>query len=114
MGAVLPRPPTPSSMTLLRAVLATGSFIPVRLLMLELKCEGRVEHCLPGGDIRGCQSVTVSQCRSVYMVAGELSVGYWGRRSNNTTSQSVLSLHPAPVRTKVGTGGSTTPLHTTD
>ena len=65
MGAVLPRPPTPSSMTLRRPVLATGSFIPVRLLMLELKCEGKVEHCLPGGDIRECHSVTVSQCRSV-------------------------------------------------
>ena len=63
MGAVLPRPPTPSSMTLLLPVLATGSFIPVRLLMLELKCEGKVEHCLlPGGDMRVCD---VSQCHSV-------------------------------------------------
>ena len=83
MGAVLPRPPTPSSMTLLLPVLATGSFIPVRLLMLELKCEGKVEHCLPGGDIR-------VMCRGhcVYMVPGDRSVGYWGRAvSKNTTSQ---------------------------
>ena len=110
MGAVLPRPPTPSSITLLLPVLVTGSFIPVRLLMLELKCEGKVEHCLlPGGDIRMCAVVTMwSQSgHSVYMVPSDRSVGYWGRTvSKNTTHPSgLLSLQPAPVRTKVGTGG---------
>ena len=66
MGAVLPLPATPSSITLRLPLpeLVTGSFIPVRLLMLELKCEGKVEHCLlPGGDIRMCAVVTEwSQC----------------------------------------------------
>ena len=109
MGAVLPRPATPSSMTLLRPVLGAGSFIPVRLLMLELKCEGKVEHCLPGGDIRG---VTVSQCCSVSPC---LHGGGWEECWLLTQHPSaVLSLHPAPVRTKVGPGGQEeTALHTT-
>ena len=35
--------------------------VEILLLMLELKCEGKVEHCLlPGGDIRVCAVVTVS------------------------------------------------------
>ena len=92
-------------MTRLLPVLVTGSFIPVRLLMLELKCEGKVEHCLlPGGDIRVCAVVTVSTwCR----VTGVLATGDVQLVRTQHPS-AVLSLHPAPVRTKVGTGGSTT------
>ena len=77
MGAVLPRPPTPSSMTLLLPVLATGSFIPVRLLMLELKCDGKVEHCLPGRDIR--QAECLCHCASVTALIS----GYFQKKLSN-------------------------------
>ena len=45
MGAVLPLPPTPSSITLLRPGPPTTSF------RLELKLGWRLEHCLAGLDI---------------------------------------------------------------